>query len=376
MINRVDIARRSGSAAIILLLTVTPVLAHHPIQAKFDESRSLTLTGTITEIDWSNPHAHIFINVAGADLTLANWAIELESTIELELSGFSTETVSIGDIITVEGPVAINGSRQIWGETVMAAGKPVFAIAENVFATLLASSPAGPLPRWPDNQPRLGPPVGATGYWTLPSATSLVEVGVTVPMDQHGQLGNLADAAKVAPFQAWALDVYKLRQGNHQKDDPSFLYCIPPAGPRMFQNSFGLQFVEQRERERIFILAAGGNGNWRQIHTDGRDQVGQVSGDDNNPLFFGRSVAKWEGDTLVVDSKGFNEGFWFSNGGLPHTSQLHLVERFTRLDLNTLNYAVTVDDPGAYTREWTSSWTLQWVPSLELPEYYCQDNRP
>jgi hypothetical protein len=195
-------------------------------------------------------------------------------------------------------------------------------------------------------------------------------------MDQHGQLGNLADAAKVAPFQTWALDVYKLRQGSHQKDDPSFLYCIPPAGPRMFQNSFGLQFVEQRERERIFILAAGGNGNWRQIHTDGRDQVGQVSGDDNNPLFFGRSVAKWEGDTLVIDSKGFNEGFWFSNGGLPHTSQLHLVERFTRLDLNTLNYAVTVDDPGAYTREWTSSWTLQWVPGLELPEYYCQDNRP
>jgi len=77
-----------------------------------------------------------------------------------------------------------------------------------------------------------------------------------------------------------------------------------------------------------------------------------------------------------VDTKGFLERFWFSNGGLPHTAQLHLVEKYTRLDAYTLKYEVTVDDPGAYTKTWTSSWNLKWFPNEELPINFCQDNRP
>jgi len=77
-----------------------------------------------------------------------------------------------------------------------------------------------------------------------------------------------------------------------------------------------------------------------------------------------------------VDTKGFLERFWFSNGGLPHTNQLHLVERYTRTDSNTLKYEVTVDDPGAYTKSWTSAWTLKWIPGEDLPINFCQDNRP
>ena len=370
-------ASLSGSALVLLSLFVTPAFAHHPILAKFDGARPLTLTGRVTEIDWANPHVHVFINVDGGDGKSVNWAIELASTIELQGSGWRPDVIKVGDTITVEGLAARNGSEQIWGSNVERAnGEQIFTVDDDVFAKQLVKPAQGELPRWPDKQPRLGPPPGATGYWALPSKMGLVEDGVEVAMDEHGILANIADAPKVAPFQDWAKDLYLLRQSASLRDDPSFLYCIPPAGPRQFQNQFGFQFVEQRERDRIFILHAGGNGNWRQIHTDGRDQVGQVSGDDNNPLFFGRSVATWEGDTLVVDSKGFNEGFWFSNGGLPHTAQLHVIERFTREDINTLRIDVTVDDPGAYSRTWTSSWTMQWIDGKELPEYYCQDNRP
>jgi hypothetical protein len=92
-------------------------------------------------------------------------------------------------------------------------------------------------------------------------------------------------------------------------------------------------------------------------------------------LYYGQAAGKWDGDTLIVDSIGFNERFWMSNGGMPHTQQLHLVERFVRSDMNTLRYQVTIDDPGAYTRSWTASWTLQWVAGEELPAFYCQDNR-
>jgi len=135
--------------------------------------------------------------------------------------------------------------------------------------------------------------------------------------------------------------------------------------------------VEDRERQRVFVLLGGGNSNYRIIYTDGRSPTaGQVSGDDDNPLYYGRSTAKWEGKTLVADTRSFNEDFWFTNGGLPHTDQLKLTERFTRLDLDTLRYEVTIDDVGAYTRPWTAAWTLRWVADEELPRHLCQDNRP
>ena len=120
----------------------------------------------------------------------------------------------------------------------------------------------------------------------------------------------------------------------------------------------------------------GGNRNERIMYTDGRAQKGQLRGDDDNPLYYGRAVAEWKGDTLTSDIKGFNEKFWFDNGGLPHTDQLHLVERFTRTDMNTLKYEVTIDDPGAYTKQWVASWTLQWITDEELPYFLCEDNRP
>jgi hypothetical protein len=137
-----------------------------------------------------------------------------------------------------------------------------------------------------------------------------------------------------------------------------------------------LQFVEDRSLQRIFVLLGGGNRNFRLIYTDGRKNEGQIQGDHDNPLYYGRSVARWEGETLVVESSGFNEKFWFSNGGLPHTSQLQMIERFSRPDFDTLKYEVTINDPGAYTRPWSSTWTLRWIAGEELPLHFCQENRP
>jgi len=117
-------------------------------------------------------------------------------------------------------------------------------------------------------------------------------------------------------------------------------------------------------------MSGGGNRNWRLIYLDGR---AQPKIEDATSTYFGDSVGRWYGGTLVLNTLGFNERFWFSNGGLPHTETLHLTERMSRLDFNTLKYEVTVDDPGAYTRPWTGSWTLQWVPDREIEEYFCDD---
>ncbi len=356
------------------LLAVTPVLGHHEILGKFDDKKPMTLKGTVTKVDWANPHVHIFINVTSGT-NVSNWAVELESPVDLGKAGWKLDTVKPGDALTVQGITARNGTRQVWANSVVmgTTNKKIFDIP-----AVAAARPAagGPAPKWPDGHPRLGPVQGQTGYWGMPTATGLVQTGANVQMDAYGLLKNIADVDKVAPFQRWARDLYELRQKSFLKDDPMFLYCKPPGGPRQFQTPYGVQFVEDQDRKRIFVFVGGGNHNYRIIYTDGRAQKGQIRGDADNPLYYGRAVGKWEGDTLTVDTTGFNEKFWFTNGGLPHTEQLHLMERISRPDANTLKYEVTVDDPGAYTKMWTGTWNLRWMAGDELPIYYCQDNRP
>ena len=358
-----------------LLMVGDPAWAHHVIAAKFDPNKPVTLRGTVAKIDWLNPHVHIFMDVQDGR-SITTWAIELESQVDLQRSGWNRETLKFGEAITVQGISARDGSKQAWGNSVVVAstGKRIFTL--NPVQPRRDNQTARPTPRWPDGKPRLGPPPGERGYWGNPSLTALLQTGANVQVDADGLLRNIADVDKVAPFQRWARDLYELRQRNLLKDDPLFLFCKPPGGPRQFQLPYGVQFVEEAYRQRIWVLIGGGNHNWRFIYTDGRDPLDPTQRDFGHPLYYGRSVAKWEGDTLVVDTKDFNEEFWFSNGGLPHTHQLHLIERISRPDFNTLKYEVTVDDPGAYTRTWSGGWTLQWIPGEELPIYFCQDNRP
>ena len=91
--------------------------------------------------------------------------------------------------------------------------------------------------------------------------------------------------------------------------------------------------------------------------------------------YFGHPSGDWEGDTLVVESSGFNARFWFSNGGLPHTEALTPDGAFLAAGLRHVRYEVTVDDPLTYTRPWTAEWTVEWVDGGEIAEQFCEDQR-
>ena len=196
-----------GCAAAVLSVTLAvPATAHHEITAKFDPDQSVTLSGVVTKLDWLNPHVHVFMDVAEGP-QIINWAIELESPIDLEGAGWDRESLKPGDEITVEGFTARDGSRQAWGESVMVreTGRAVFDTLGPPPASGAADRPA---PLWPDGQPRLGPAPGESGYWANPGLTSLVETGVEVEFDEHGLLADIGDAPRVAPFQPWALALY------------------------------------------------------------------------------------------------------------------------------------------------------------------------
>lgn len=347
--------------------------AHHAITAKFDDNKRIDLRGIVTSVDWRNPHAHVFVNVTPREGVVENWAVEIESTVLLKRSGWEHDTLKPGDVVRVSGPAARDGSRQMWGARVLA--MPGNRQVYNVTDRAPRVQRSQPTPRGPDGKPLLGPADGSGGYWAYPTSTALQQAGANVRMNADGVLVRIADAPRVAPFQPWALGVYQHRQQRHLADDPGFLNCKNPGGVRQYQTPYGVQFAEDHARQRIFVMIGGGNRNYRIIYMDGREQQGQVRGDDDNPLYYGRAVAHWEGDTFVVRTTGFNEDFWFTNGGLPHTDQLSLIERFSRPDYDTLRYEVTVTDPGAYTEPWSSGWELRWVDGEDLPVYFCQDNR-
>ncbi len=359
-------ARRLPTAAVFALLLAAPAFAQNNFSATYDAARQIKLTGPVTRIEWVNPHAYIFVNERDQAGIVTNWAVEIGNPLDLESDGWKPNAIHIGDVVNVEGILARGQSNQTFAKSVVLArtGAKLF-VPSNKKHVAPASEPA---PRWPDGQVRLGPPPGKKGYWGAASASSLTEH--PVPMNAEGLLLNLADADRVAPFQPWAKAVYEYRQRSLLKDDP-FTRCLPPGGPRQFQTPHGFQFVEQKQLGRILVLLGGGDRNWRVIYTDGRAQ-GQA--DDAVRTYYGTSTGHWDKDTLVVDSVGFNEKFWFTNGGQPHTEGLHQTERFSRLDLNTLKYEVTVDDPQTYTRPWSGGWTIQWVPDQEIQEYFCEEN--
>lgn len=354
-----------GSWALAVAVCV-PAFAHHSVAAAYDEKKPLTLKGVITKFDWTNPHVFLFLDVAGAEGSAATWEVEFPPRIELKRDGWTSDSVKVGDTATIEAWPARDGARQAYGKRVKLADGRKLNAAPAPF--LKVSEPAKPAPRWPDGHVRLGMVPGETGYWSSTAAAKMEETGANVRMDSEGLLANIADAGKVAPFQPWAKGLYEYRQKTLLKDDP-MASCLPPGGPRQFQVPYGLSIVEQPERQRIFVMSGGGNRNWRLIHMDGRAH----QPDDLTPTYYGDSVGKWEGDTLVIDAIGYNERFWFANGGLPHTENLRLTERISRPDFNTLKYEVKVDDPGAYTRPWSASWTLQWIPNQEIDEYFCDE---
>ena len=359
--------KRIALGFLTILLAAGALSAQLPYSAAYDATRQVKLQGSITRIDWVNPNAFLFVDVRDTAGTVSNWAVQIGNPLELEKDGWKRNSLRIGEVVMIEGNPSRGQTKQAFATSVTRGGARLFNRP-----TRSATAPrVEPTPRWPDGKPRLGPPPGRKGYWGAASAKGLSESSAgPIAMNDDGLLLNLADVDRVAPLKPWAKSLYEYRQRNLLKDDPAGR-CMPPGGPRQFHTPNGFQFIEQKDLGRILVLLGGANRNWRVIYTDGRPQSQPA---ELVLTYYGNSVGRWEGDTLVVDSIGFNETFWLTAGGLPHTESLHLTERFSRPDLNTLRYEVTVEDPQTYTRPWTGGWTVRWVPDEEIQEYFCEDS--
>jgi hypothetical protein len=228
-------------------------------------------------------------------------------------------------------------------------------------------SPVRPAPRWPDGRINLGTFPGEKGHWIRQGRGQLATNTDSVIAAGPGGLRTNLKLADV-PFQPWARGLYEFRQASFERDSPHSR-CKPDAGPRQVGTAYGFEIVDFPDLQRVTIFDIGGPYSFRIIYMDGRAHPQHLE-----PTYAGHSIGHWEGDTLVVDTVGFNEGSWIEAEGFPHTDQLHLTERFTRTDFNALKYEVTVDDPGAYAKVWGGGFNLRWNSGAELFEYVCQEN--
>jgi hypothetical protein len=113
----------------------------------------------------------------------------------------------------------------------------------------------------------------------------------------------------------------------------------------------------------------------RNAHTCPADLHGRPPAVDPSPTWYRTFDRRWDGDTLVVDTIGLNDRFWLDGSGIQHTEQLHMVERWTRTNLTTMRRDVTFEDPGAFTRPFTVTYTARLgVPESEIMEYICIEN--
>ena len=257
------------------------------------------------------------------------------------------------------------------------------SIAAAVVALLIFAStasaqwtkdPASPIPQTREGKPNLsarapktqGGKIDLSGVW-LPDVDPK---GTLLSVENQGfsqYFINIAADLKqdAVPIQPSAQALLMQRLQNNGKDAPS-AHCKPSGVPVLNSAPLPYKIIQT---PRLVVILYEENTVFRQIFLDGRQPV-----KDPEPRWMGYSTGKWEGDTLVVDTVGFNDQSWLDAMGHPHSENMHLIERFRRRDAGHLEVEVTIDDPKAYTKPITYTQKATILPGEDLLEYFCSEN--
>jgi carboxypeptidase family protein len=195
--------------------------------------------------------------------------------------------------------------------------------------------PGGPAPRTADGKPDL------SGVWWSP---------VTA---EPGKPEWLPSAQQIAAQ----------RQANDRRDSPQ-VRCLPSG---VLRRGPLIEFVQSKSL--LIEISDDDSPGFHQIYLEGRGHPREP-----DPLWYGDSVGRWEGDTLIVDRVNFMDEVWLDQESHPHTDKLHVIERYRRPDLGHLEAEITVEDPGVLARPWTFKRVSELAPKEEIREFICDEN--
>jgi hypothetical protein len=217
------------------------------------------------------------------------------------------------------------------------------------------------VPRAADGKPDL------TGVWQAGSS----RIGTWEETNGGGLAGGEVTANPVqvtrepAPYQEWAAKKV-LESFNRRGVDDPMARCLSPGVPRTTtMGLFPMQIVQTPQQ--VVML-------FEVFHVFRVIPIDAKHPEDLESSYMGDSVGHWDGDTLVVDVTGFNDETWLAGTGTFHSDALHVVERFKRVDYNTIQYEVTMEDPKVLTKPWVSRSNIMLRPGTRLREYECSQN--
>ena len=224
---------------------------------------------------------------------------------------------------------------------------------------------SAPTPRTPDGKPDF------SGIWLTDNTNcppsqnpEILVCGSELPMGKEG-INMGVSLPGGLPYQPWLAALVKKRTADNAKDDPHVI-CLPDTFLRAYSLPHLLKFVQT---PGLLVMLDEMNANYRQVFTDGRPLP-----EDAVPSWQGYSSARWEGDTLVVNSAGFRDDLWIDWNGSVITTAAKVQERIRRSDYGHLEVGVTVDDQKAYTRPWTVTLHQRLALNTELVDEICLEN--
>ncbi|MGC3981447.1 MAG: DUF6152 family protein [Steroidobacteraceae bacterium] len=398
------------ATAVSTALGAAAVLAHHSI-AVFDQDKEVTITGTVKKFSYTNPHGWIDLEVPNDKGGVDEWSIEMASQAQLRGRGWTPTTLKAGDKITAvlhprrDGTKAGNAAVPL----TFADGTPVVAsdqgmgmgagmgaggmdaggmAADGMGAEGMGGEGMGggmggggglrqaelteePHPLLKDLVPKMQfgwyqqgsrpegemtPPTtdprDFSGRYHPKEATLLMPGGNTTMLAYNDVSAKLF-RPRVEDFFAGKLraDVLSL--------------CKPAGVARGMSQGFPMQVQQNASQINLIYL---------EDHLVQRIYLDQEHPKDLKPSFMGHSVGKWDGNTLVVDIKGFRDGGWMDEYGSPSSEQLHIVERITKQADGLLSFEITLEDPKYYSKPVTYSRTWQWQPNISWDEVICEEN--
>jgi hypothetical protein len=216
------------------------------------------------------------------------------------------------------------------------------------------------VPRLPDGKPNMKAPAPKTadgkpdlsGIWEPNGIKYLINIAADLKPED-------------VPFKPEAAALYKERVQTFGKDDPD-ARCLPSGMPRKDAITSPYKIIQQ-PGEIVFLYES--RTTFRQVFTDGRPLPV-----DPQPTWDGYSVGHWDGDTLVVETRGMNGLTWLDSNGHPLSDAMHLTEKFRRPDFGHMEIEITIDDPRNYTKPWTVKENPHLLVDTDLIEYICNEN--
>jgi hypothetical protein len=230
-----------------------------------------------------------------------------------------------------------------------------------------------PAPRMPDGHPDF------SGVWENPGWREMARTSNNVsgtggspgtpsvlPPDVARFFDIGAGMPGGLPLQPSAAELKKARSAANMMDNPD-AHCLPLGNMQLHTHPQPRKIVQT---PKVMLIMYEANYGLRQIFTDGR----RLPDGDPQPWWYGYSVGRWEGETLVVENAGFRDDGWLDVNGSPLTDRGRMIERYRRENYGTMTVDVTVDDPKAYTRPWSVTLTHRLMPDDDLIEFICNEN--